>query len=772
MENKLFVFTTQRRIREFLGSFSNTLLPKTMSVGEFFSRCVVVKDMLTPSDAQLLIFMQEACKRVKQTQTKLSIPSEFFAFLKNNDYLFSFFKELATQKKSISELKFSDIYANYEEHLEILELLLETYKEILSQNGYFDEITKCENYEINENFIKNYDEIEIEIFGVLSEFEWEILSKISSITHLKISFTTSKLNKKLTDKIATLTDKEKLLDYHKYRLDFSDFSLENLGQTPQNRLVLTRAFSLASLQAAYVFEKISTFIKEGIDPKKIAVILPDENFAKILRLHDEGKMLSFAMGKPLNDTLFFRAFKTILTCLKEDLQIDFLGDDKQNLQKEQSFFKLINFKEELFNRFKFLYDSTADFDEFCAVLNELCASFKHSQVETILNEELFFMRQILSKKELKFSEACEILLMRLDERSIDDVGGGLVRVLGLLESRGLSFDGVIIVDFNDDLVPKRVVNEMFLSSNVRAKAGLISYLERENLQRSYYENLITNAKKVAISYVLNEGKIPSRFLTQFKQIPDTSYTDDEYLAIFSGKNRAKFTPETDFLPHDFFKEALSFSRLKTFLSCPRKYYYRYVLGLNEPPLFGKKSNATYGNAIHNALFDYYQTHKIFKLDDFLPFLSELNPLEFEIARQKFRLFEQNENAHISLGWQPFEFEVTKEAVVDDVKIKGVIDRIDRRNDEFFVIDYKTGTSNDPLQLEFYKYLANATQAKFYDLKKDMKFFEDKPVKKGLLEIFSEIRQYFKSPSYEQKFSACPFCPFFAICRGEIRGDDR
>ena len=89
----------------------------------------------------------------------------------------------------------------------------------------------------------------------------------------------------------------------------------------------------------------------------------------------------------------------------------------------------------------------------------------------------------------------KFFLLNIARISIDDVGGGKISVMGILESRGMKFDGVIIVDFNDSFIPARSTNEMFLNSKVRQKAGLISYLERENLQRFYYESLINNAKK-------------------------------------------------------------------------------------------------------------------------------------------------------------------------------------------------------------------------------------------------------------------------------------
>lgn len=772
--NQLFVFTSLRRIRQFHKLYENTFIPKAISIDEFFNRAVFVKGLSYPSDAELLLCMQSACIQTKDAIKELAIPIEFFAFLKNYNYLFSFFKEIAHQKKSIDELKFKDIYANYDEHLEILSSVLHNYKNILKQNGFYDDITICELYNINERYIKSYSEISIEIFGILSEFEWEILLKCSKLTKINIIFNSSKLNKKLIDKIISISAKsiDEIAMYHKFSLNLNDFSLINLGQNRQNKLVLLRGFSLRSMQVAYVFEKISTFIKDGISAENIAVILPDESFATTLRLYDDKKMLSFAMGKPFSDTIFYVVLDLIMNSLKEqkDIVLDKTLFDSLSFKSDELLLNLLNITQDTYNSFKFMYNQIINYDEFNRLLSEFCSLFDDKNVFDILQTELFCIRLLLEQRKLKFYQAIELLLIRLRDTSLDDVGGGAVRVMGLLESRGLKFDGVIIVDFNDDLVPKRVVNEMFISSKVRQKAGLISYTQRENLQRSYYESLINNAKKVAISYSTDDDKIVSRFLSEFDVVKDVCYSDDDYLGIFRSGRSVKFREDKEFVRDNFFGKPLSFSRLNTFLKCPRKYYYHYVLQLKQAPLL-TKPNSEYGTQIHNALFEYYQNQKEFILPLFLDILKtkKLNSLEFEICAIKFKEFQKFENSRIAEGWSIFELECKKSAVVNGVDIEGIIDRIDRRFDELCVIDYKTGSSNDPLQLEFYKYLANANEAHFYDLKDTMAFLPCKDPKISLIDALEYTKHYFMGdPKFDSRISNdCSYCQFFAICRGEI-----
>ena len=118
--DKLYIFTNSRKIREFNAKFQNELVPKAMTIAQFEQKAVLVPGRFEADEAYALVLMQRACASVREASERLRIPSEFFAFLKNNDYLFSFFKELAISKKSVADLKFSDIYADYEEHLGIL----------------------------------------------------------------------------------------------------------------------------------------------------------------------------------------------------------------------------------------------------------------------------------------------------------------------------------------------------------------------------------------------------------------------------------------------------------------------------------------------------------------------------------------------------------------------------------------------------------------------------------------------------------------------------
>ncbi|MBR8461749.1 PD-(D/E)XK nuclease family protein [Campylobacter sp. faydin G-105] len=772
----LYVFTNSRKIRDFNAKFSDELIPKAITVADFERNAVFVPNRFEADDAYLVVLMQRACAAVREANIVLKIPNEFFAFLKNNEYLFSFFKELSIQNKQISDIKFSDIYADFEEHLNILDTILTQYKALLENEKIYDDITLPYLYELNSDYISDFSEIILEIDGFLSEFEWELMSKVASLTTLKIIFKTSKFNKKMTQKLAQISNInfDEFEQNSKFELNLTTKTLKKLQSLEHKNIIQTRGFALGSLQCAYAMAKVSEFVSDGIEPERIALILPDESFAEILRLYDTQRMFNFAMGESFKHTKFFQILSYIIRAIDEDKTPVF--DEKDEDYYDEISFALRSFgvSVELFYKFKNNYESACAFEFFKSLISEILNLQSELHIDEKIAEQMFMLQNLSRYFDFSLRQICEIFLMGLRRLSVDDVSGGKVSVMGLLESRGMSFDGVIIIDFNDDLIPKRSVSEMFLNSRVREKAGLIGYNDRENLQRFYYESLINGAKKVAISYVSNEEKIVSRFLKEFDTILDTKFSDGSYERLLGGGSTGINLKSNEIiLKHNFFEKALSFSTLDRFLSCPRKYYYKNIMGIKEPKSINDEPTSKLGEALHAALCEYYTKFDRFYLDKFSKILKNYTilPLDYEILMVKFREFECNENAHFDDGYKVLECEKNIENTFCGVNIVGRIDRIDVRGDELCLIDYKSGKfDTKSLQLPFYQaLLGRECESYFYDLCDEMKLV---PSTLSLKELQNEIEKL-KSINnteinFEQNISqSCRYCEYKIICKGEL-----
>lgn len=853
--DKLYIFTNSRKIREFNAKFQNELVPKAMTIAQFEQKAVLVPGRFEADEAYALVLMQRACASVREASERLRIPSEFFAFLKNNDYLFSFFKELAISKKSVADLKFSDIYADYEEHLGILGAVLARYKELLAAENLYDGIVLPEIYKLNGGFVREFGEIYLEVDGFLSEFEWELFGEIAKLTTLKIIFQTSKFNKKLILKLAEISgiDASEFSLYGEFELNLSSRELKKTGVLRKNPLVLKRSFSARSLQAAYAMAKASEFVADGIKPENIAVILPDESFAEILRLYDRGKMFNFAMGESFTRTRFFQILKCIVTAINDKIRVNLSEDNYKNFNEFEFNLHEFGVTSELFAKFKNGFEAPCSFEDFRALMEEILALEGDHAAAQKAQEELFYAQSLARYFSFTLRQICEIFLIKIARLRLDHVGGGKIGVMGVLESRGLKFDGVIVLDFNDDLVPKRSVNEMFLSSRVRQKAGLIGYVDRENLQRFYYESLIGGAKKAAICYAVNEEKIASRFLGEFNAVEDARYGDESYAALFNGEfdavagehkfddetnphldernaakpkqtktakerslfefdeaqselnsadkfdenatqnetpsqnpralNFIKFTRKTPAKPkifeqdiivkHDFFAIPLSFSRLNTYLQCPRRYYYRYILGVQPPVMPQTASAADFGNSLHRALFEYYSKFERFDLGKFETVLRELNtpPLEREITMIKMEKFKAVEDARYEAGWRVQGLEKELDSVFAGVRITGKIDRIDVCGDELAVIDYKSGKFDaKSLQLPFYEALVGRPcDGYFYGLKDNMNLVAGEASTDALGEAIEQLKSINNTPINfgEAKGAMSEYEDYKILVKGEL-----
>lgn len=786
----LRIFSSSRKIKEYQekAKAKNALLDSAFLVSDFLDRVCVVNSFKASSYESLLL-MQEACLKSKDLEKKLGISAEFFAFLKNNEYLFSFFKELSLEKKSIQDLKNNDYYATYNEHLEILDEVYTNYLLLLKQHNLYDDLSLAQEYKLNLDFLNEYEGIYYDLQGFLSKFEEDLLCEISKIKSTIISFKTSKFN------LEYLLELDFLKDIH---LELDMFYEVNLSQkkilkqeklSNPNTLIKLKAFELRSLQCAFVMDEISNFVRAGIDPEKIAVITPDESFCELLKLFDKNNMLNFASGVSIKESLFYQKIKALYNGANSDAFIYKI--DENYFEQEKMIFDyhntLLHYLELQFEDFRTRFDQICDLQYF----ENLIHSFLKDESQELMNlvqKELCFIKDLLKNKSLKLKELMQLFFMQLDQIKLSYVGGGKVTVMGLLESRGLSFDGVVILDFNEDFVPKRSINELFLNNEVRKKAGLISYERRENLQRLYYENLIKNAKKLSISFVENEEQTRSRFLDELdfnffeeKTTPSKAYLNALKLG-YQGV-RLNLNPiKAPVLKHDIFEKELSFSRLNLFLNQKRTYFYRYILELPEPRALSDESKAkNQGNFINKMLELYYKNYSKnnFNLKIFNDLLEQeyqkysISELELEIFKLKFIQFAENEKEHFKLGYKVIEQEEEHYKALNiqnhTIRLKGIIDRIDKLEDKHFIIDYKSGkVPSKSFQLAFYKALYDENaETKFYDLNQ-MQFVEEKA--KSLDELKECLKDLLEQREEEIEFEndKDEYCPYKIIYKKDFR----
>ncbi|EAK0804989.1 hypothetical protein A0Z06_04905 [Campylobacter lari] len=775
---KLFVFSSLRALRKYYEKKLqiDTLVDPAMSIAEFMQK-LVFSPYFQATHYECLLLMKKACEQTKNLEQSLKIPSNFFAFLKNNAYLFSFFKELSLEKKDISALKNYDAYAQYDEHLQILEELFKNYLTLLHEQNLYDDISLVLDYEINNDFLKNYDEIIFDFQGFLNAFEVELLLKVKEILPLKVQFNCTKFNKDFLSSLSFLQGLS-LKENHAYLYDVNQAQILQECPFVQENKITYKSFNLRSLQAAFVFEKINSFLKAGISAKDIVVITPDENFVDILRLYDKNNVLNYANGESIKHTFFYHRLKTLYESAKDDefeyeLSEDFF--DRQKLNKHLCNLHFYPSGVD-FIEFKKFFDENISFDFFENFIHNLLEDINNQELQDYIYQELAFIKELIKTHTLSFKQILELFFMQIDGIKLSSVGGGEVTVMGLLESRGLRYDGVIIVDFNDEFIPKRVSSELFLNNEIRKKAGLITHAQRENLQRHYYYTLIAKAKLVGISYVENEEKIKSRFLNEL-ELPlyeDKTYSNNAYVKYFQ-TYPCTFNLEPIVsikAKHDYFQSDLSFSRFHLLVHYGLDYYYKYVLKLKEPKTLDDTLRANeLGGFIHKALELYYtqKSKNHFDYEVFMQVVKSIkqyrvDALNLALIQTIFKEFQTLENEHFKQGYvvEKCEFNPLRKEFIAENGVKiyaiGFLDRVDNNGNERLIIDYKSGKADEKsYQLAFYKFLLESqnallnTKACFYDLK-NIKIIHENAKSKSVQELKDLLNELAKEPLEKEFFN--------------------
>lgn len=781
MTTQTIVLPSARAIRHEQLQLSETslFLPNYITMGDFISKLCLVREYRFIDDDSRVLLLLEASDF--DGFSSLQIERNFFTFVKNSSYIFKFFSELSAELYDISSLASADLYGEYEEHISILIELHKRYKKLCDERKYLDKIFLPDIYEFNEGYATSHEKITLKIDGHLTNFELSLLEKCAQVTEIEIVFVSSKFNSKMQSKLLYLGfDLE--VDY-KYTLSLNSKTIIQKEPITQNENISCSSFSESLLQVAFVKEKIYEFIQKGYEAQNIAVVLPSESKAEILRSFDEKSNLNFAMGEPFRNSRLYRELHAIIEAIDTD--------SKENMARKE------RVGDALYEKLQKIFYKESDEVDFIAFLQEIQENFANKREIKIYEEEVFSFTKLLPfMKDMRIKSLLNLFMQRLASRSLDDIRGGKVTVLGVLETRSVEFDGVIIIDFDDKNVPKKSDKDMFLNSQVRETAGLPTMSDRENLQKHYYNMLINSSKEVAISYVSSEQSSGSRFLKQLNIGVQNLHKESDYADIlFTKEQMQEYTFEDKTIEYSFKDIKLSSTRLKAYLTCKRKYYHKYIQHLKNHTIpKDMPQEFEIGNSVHLALKELYSNQNSYDdayllkkdLDTALDNVcgeSELD--EYLIAMQKRRLeaFAKNEVLRFAEGWEVAHTEEFFETLHKGMTLIGQIDRVDKRQGDVEVLDYKTGsytlynknnfTDSTDFQLEFYylltQSLGSVTACGFYDLK-ESKIVPEAFLQEKLEILGSHIKDLLLVESIDTKMcedeKSCLYCEYKIMCGRE------
>ncbi len=321
----------------------------------------------------------------------------------------------------------------------------------------------------------------------------------------------------------------------------------------------------------------------------------------------------------------------------------------------------------------------------------------------------------------------------LSSETVDFQGDPLegLQIMGMLESRNLDFETVIITSVNEGILPSGKSNNSFIPLDLKIGMGLPTYKEKDAIYTYHFYRLLQRAKNIHIIYNTEpdvlEGGEKSRLILQMQ-------TDENKTTDITFKVAApKISPTTRILEclhkdenlmklvRDHAFKGFSPTSLSNYIRNPIDFYKRNLLGIDAAPEIEETIAAnTFGTIVHDTLEDLYtpfvglylsekglaatkpkirtlvKTHftKSYMYGDITRGKNLIaynvivryieNHIDMEIREAKkhqIKIIALEEKLNVELNIPEIDFPIV---------LKGKLDRIDEKDGVLRIIDYKTG----------------------------------------------------------------------------------
>lgn len=200
-----------------------------------------------------------------------------------------------------------------------------------------------------------------------------------------------------------------------------------------------------------------------------------------------------------------------------------------------------------------------------------------------------------------------------------------LQVMGLLETRALDFDHVMVLSMNDKVMPLRSASRTFIPAALRRAYGLPGLDKGEELYSYYFYRLISRADNVQLVYDARTGEGmrsggKSRFVMQLEMlydkgnVPETSYyfssEPDVPERVAVEKSERVMRRLEEFTRTDKGRN-LSASALMNYCRCPVLFYYKNVAGIKDEVKASDYIDAlAQGDIVHQVLLNLYLPERL------------------------------------------------------------------------------------------------------------------------------------------------------------------
>lgn len=370
----------------------------------------------------------------------------------------------------------------------------------------------------------------------------------------------------------------------------------------------------------------------------------------------------------------------------------------------------------------------------------------------------------------------------VSKETIDFQGEPLqgLQIMGVLESRNLDFETVIITSLNEGILPSGKTDSSFIPFDMKAAFNLPTYKEKDAVYTYHFYHLLQRAKNIYLLYnsepdVL-EGGEKSRFLLQLTLDKIEAHEITEQIAgpivhlqpqqLLSVKKDSHLKERLQNIAHRGFSP----TGLTNYIRNPLDFYLQTVLGIrNEDEIEETVAANTLGTVVHDTLEDLYKPliGQMLTPETLEQALKEItatveknfsktyrggdisrgkNLIVYHVALQYVEKFINTELEEVKKGAAikilQLESDLKEKVPIPTlpfpVYIRGKADRIDEKDGIIRIIDYKTGkvlqneleiTHWETLSTDYKYSKAFQVLAYAYMLKEQ---FKNKPVQAGII----------------------------------------
>lgn len=189
-----------------------------------------------------------------------------------------------------------------------------------------------------------------------------------------------------------------------------------------------------------------------------------------------------------------------------------------------------------------------------------------------------------------------------------------IQIMGVLETRNLDFEHILVLSCNEGKLPKGVNDASFIPYSLRKAYGLTTIDNKVAIYAYYFHSLLQRSRDITLCYnnATEDGQSGemSRFMLQ---LLIESHHDINRSSLVAGQSTIRPTYDAIEKKQNAIIQLknlkmLTPTFLNTYLRCEKQFYYKYVEGLIEPDEIDEDEvdNKVFGNIFHRAAELFYQ----------------------------------------------------------------------------------------------------------------------------------------------------------------------